>query len=246
MRMLESDWMNGLKLFLHEQRPIARGVAIYADAPWAVSSVNQAQFWRSDFVATYGDGRARESLSVVIANWHAGGVIYGKPAEECAPEQVVHEVWEQIKRGANKPGEAPTLTDDLLLSWAIDPGMHFRNRRWTNGDPLTVPTAGSRPDRPNATVAIPNLMLAGDYLRVDSLVGTMEAANDGRLAANAVLEKAGSRESPATVFPHLRPPEWEPFKRIDEDRWRRGQPNLFDAELSPDRPTALLAETVAG
>ncbi|MEA2172084.1 MAG: hypothetical protein QOF76_5384, partial [Solirubrobacteraceae bacterium] len=26
----------------------------------------------------------------------------------------------------------------------------------------------------------------------------------------------------------VRPPEWEPFKRTDEDRYRRGLPNVFD------------------
>jgi hypothetical protein len=70
-----------------------------------MSSVNQAQFWPSDFAATYGDGRVHDSLSVIISNWHAPGAIYRKPAMDCTPQQVVHEAWEQIKLAVNKAGE---------------------------------------------------------------------------------------------------------------------------------------------
>jgi uncharacterized protein with NAD-binding domain and iron-sulfur cluster len=242
MRRLKTAWMNGIKFFLAKNTPIARGVVLYLDAPWAVTSVNQAQFWASDFASTYGDGRAHDSLSVIVSNWSAPGVIYGKPARECTPKQVVHEVWEQLKRAVNEPGEPPKLTDDLLLSWDIDPGMRVHDHRLVSGDPLTVPTVGSRPDRPDVTTAIPNLLLAGDYLLTDWLVGTMEAANEtGKRAANALLDRAGSSENPSEVVPHSRPPEWEPFKRIDEDRYRRGQPNLFDTEMSSARLNELLS-----
>ena len=61
-------------------------------------------------------------------------------------------------------------------------------------------------------------------------MANMEAANEsGRRAANAILDRAGSHESPALVFPAYRPPEWEPLKRIDEALYKAGQPNLFDS-----------------
>jgi hypothetical protein len=72
----------------------------------------------------------------------------------------------------------------------------------------------------------------------------MECANEtARIAVNAVLERAGSKEAPVTVHPHFRPPELEPLKRIDEDRYRRGQPNLFDRDLALSELHALLAPT---
>ena len=236
MQALETDWMNGVKLFLSANRPIDRGVVVYANAPWALSSVNQAQIWADDFASTYGDGRVHDSLSVVIANWHAPGVIYGKPASECTPRQVVHEVWEQLKRSVNKPGKTPVLTDDLLISWDIDPGMIQRDGKLISDDPLVLPTVGTRPARPGAATAIPNLTLAGDYLSVDSLIATMEGANEaGRLAANAILERAGSRAAPVDVFPHFRPPEWDALKTLDDDRYSNGQPNLFDVDMTLDQ-----------
>jgi uncharacterized protein with NAD-binding domain and iron-sulfur cluster len=244
MRELQTGWMNGIKFFLRDNQPIADGVMVYIDGPWAVTSVNQAQYWQADFAQTYGDGRAHDSLSAIVANWGAPGVIYGKPARECTPNQVVREVWEQIKRAVNKPGQPPKLTDDLVLSWNIDPGMTLHHGHLVSADPLTVPTVSQRLLRPDSRTAIPNLILAGDYLRLDAIVGTMEAASEGgRLAANTVLAKAGSHEMPTTVFPHFRPHEWEPLKQVDEERYRRGESNLFDTDMTLDQLKSLLGET---
>jgi uncharacterized protein with NAD-binding domain and iron-sulfur cluster len=244
MNGLQTDWMNGMKLFLGENRPLDRGVVDYADAPWALSSVNQAQFWTGDFASVYGDGRVKDSLSVVIANWHEPGIVYGKPASECTPTEVVREVWEQIKGAVNKPGQAPKLTDDLLVSWNIDPGMTLRHGHLVSEDPLVLPVVGTRPDRPDARTKIPNLVLAGDYLNTDGLIATMEGANEGgRLAANAVIDQTRSSAAPVEILPHFRPPEWEPFKQIDEQRYKQGQANLFDTNLTLAQLNGLLNTT---
>jgi uncharacterized protein with NAD-binding domain and iron-sulfur cluster len=241
MRRLSTGWMNGMKLFLSENRPIAKGPVGYFDGPWAMGSVNQAQFWDDDFASTYGDGRVKDSLSVIISDWTSPGVLTRKPARDCTPRELIHEVWEQIKRAVNKPDDAPKLTDDMLLSWDIDPGMHLRNGHLVSGDRLNLPTVGERRFRPDVVTAIPNLMLAGDYLLGDWLVGTMEAANEtGRRAANAILERSASREHPIHVVPHDRLPEWAPLQKLDEERYRRGQPNLFDTEMTPAAMQRLL------
>jgi len=73
----------------------------------------------------------------------------------------------------------------------------------------------------------------------------METASyNAPCAVNALLERAGSRESPAAVIEMYRPPEWEPLKCIDEVLHRSGQPNLLDVDLPatdlPPQLTALL------
>ena len=96
-------------------------------------------------------------------------------------------------------------------------------------DPLVLPTVGAWPDRPDTRTAIPNLVLAGDYVRGEWEMANMEIANEsGRRAANAVLEHSGSTEAPAAVHGTYRPPEFQALKRIDEARWKRGQGNLLD------------------
>jgi hypothetical protein len=59
----------------------------------------------------------------------------------------------------------------------------------------------------------------------------MGAANyNGRRAANAVLQASGSHEPLAQAAGRYRPPEWESFKQIDEQRYKQGQPNIFDTD----------------
>jgi uncharacterized protein with NAD-binding domain and iron-sulfur cluster len=124
--------------------------------------------------------------------------------------------------------------------------MLRRNGRLVSEDPLVLPTVGQGPDRPDVTTQIPNLILCGDYLKSDLEVANMETASfNGRRAANAVIERSGSHQSPCRAIPSYRPPEWEPLKRIDEDRYRRGQPNLFDTEMSRSQMAGLLERAVA-
>jgi uncharacterized protein with NAD-binding domain and iron-sulfur cluster len=240
MQRLDTAWMNGLKFFLRARTPITKGLFGCVDSPWAVTGLTQAQFWPVDFAATYGDGQAHDCLSAIISNWSAPGVLYGKPARECSPDEVARETWEQMKRHLDDTGRA-VLTDDLLHSWDIDAGMLRRNGRLVSDDPLAIPTAGQRPDRPDVVTAIPNLVLAGDYLKSEWEVGNMETASfNARRAVNAILERAGSRETPARVIGAYRPPEWEPLKRIDARRYARGQRNLLDIDLTSTQLRALL------
>ena len=147
-----------------------------------------------------------------------------------------------MKRHLNDTGKA-VLRDDMLHSWDIDPGMLVSGGRLVSDDPLVLPAVGQYVDRPDVATKIPNLMLAGDYLKSDWEVANMDAASfNGRRAANAVLAASGSRETPAKAIKTYRPPEWEPFKRIDEIRWSSGQRNIFDRDLTLPQMRAMLRD----
>jgi uncharacterized protein with NAD-binding domain and iron-sulfur cluster len=240
MHHLGVTLMNGIMLYL-KQRSAVVGGAGCADSPWSLTFVPQAQLWPADFASTYGDGTVRDKLSVSIADFNSPGVLYGKSARDCTREEIAREVWEQIKQHVNNPGQAPQLTDEMLHSWDLDPGLKRRRGRMVSEDPLILPTAGTEKYRPAPTTALPNLVLCGDYLNGEWETTNMEAASyNARRAANAIIEAAGSRESAASVIGSYRPPEWEPLKRIDQDRYRRGQANVFDADLSSDQVKQLL------
>jgi uncharacterized protein with NAD-binding domain and iron-sulfur cluster len=237
MNALSTGWMNGVKFFLREKTPIVNGILNCVDAPWLIAGLSQAQFWPLDFAATYGDGSVRDCISVVVSKWTAPGVLYGKPATQCTPDEVANEVWEQIKRHVNNTGKA-VLTDELLHSWDIDNGM-LRIRRHghlLSDDPLVLPAVGERAQRPDVTTKIPNLLLCGDYLHGNWEVANMECASyNARRAVNALLAQAGSNEAVCAAIEIASPPEWEPLKRIDERRYRAGQPNLLDTDVrSPE------------
>src|SRR3989442_1349166 len=51
---------------------------------------------------------------------------------------------------------------------------------------------------------------------------------------------ANTRDRIQDAIEPVQPEEWEPLKRIDEERYRLGQPNLFDVEVVPTEVQGLL------
>jgi uncharacterized protein with NAD-binding domain and iron-sulfur cluster len=232
MNDLFADWMVGIQYFLRREAPLANGHMAYMDAPWALTSINQAQFWEERNIAhDYGDGSVRDILSVDVSDWDTPGVLYGKIAKRCSPREIAAEVWAQIKASVNDSGERK-LRDEDLHSWYIDPGVKWskRGRRNSNATPLLVNTVGSWSKRPQARSTIANMFLAGDYVQTNIDLATMEGANESaRAAVNALLDAAGSKTERARMFQLYRPPEFEEAKREDARRFRAGQPNAFDS-----------------
>jgi uncharacterized protein with NAD-binding domain and iron-sulfur cluster len=227
---LQTDWMVGVQFYLRKPVRIIHGHAIYADSPWALTSIHQAQFWDvRNFPTDYGNGEATDCLSVIISEWDEAGIIYGKTAKECTPEQITQETWAQLKAALNDTGHA-ALRDADLHSWFIDPavtglgGPNLRNR-----EQLLVHPVGTWYHRPSAATSVPNFFLAGDYIRTDVDLATMEGANESASrAVNALLDTDGSTAQRCPIWTLYRPPEMEPLKHVDELRYQSGLPNMFD------------------
>lgn len=231
MDELHTSWMNGLQFFLREPLDIVHGHMTFVDAPWALTALTQAQFWPGRrFTRDYGDGEVVDCLSTVVSDWKTPGLVYGKPARSCRPKQIAREVLTQIQEHVNDNG-APVLTDDMVHSWSLDPAIAWSRARGrnTNAEPLMINTVGSWEQRPEARTRIPNLFLAGEYVRTDMDVACMESANESaRFAVNGLLEEAASRAPRAATYRLYDPPEFEAEKRVDAERYRTGQPNLHD------------------
>ncbi|MEU6379975.1 FAD-dependent oxidoreductase [Streptomyces sp. NPDC046909] len=227
---LRTDWMTGVMFYLRTPTPVVHGHVNCLDSPWSVTAVGQAQFWDGrDFPRDYGDGQARDCLSAIISEWDKPGILYGKTAKECTKDEIVAELWAQLKDGLNDSGKT-TLVDDDRLGWFMDPavtgvgGPDPRNR-----EQLLIHPTGTLYNRPTARTKVPNFFLAGDYVRTDVDLATMEGANESaRLAVNALLDADHSDAERCEVWELFRPPEMEPLKRIDEVRHRLGLPNTFD------------------
>ena len=71
-----------------------------------------------------------------------------------------------------------------------------------NTEPLLVNRAGSRALRPEARSGIPNVFLAGDYLKTETDLACMEGANESaRHAVNGILDATASRERRCPIWP---------------------------------------------
>ncbi|GAA0835918.1 FAD-dependent oxidoreductase [Streptosporangium amethystogenes subsp. fukuiense] len=225
---LETDWMNGVMIYLREPRPIALGHLIYAGSPWALTSISQAQFWKNDFAGTYGDGTVTDCLSLDLSDWNTPGILFGKTAKQCTRPQIVQEVLAQVR--AALPGGAALLPDSLVHSWFVDPAITGEaTSTVANDEPLLINTPSSWSNRPKATTNIPNFYLAADFVRNSINLATMEGANEaGRMAANAILDAAGSSAAKATLYELYLPPEFNALYALDDTRYALGLPNKFD------------------
>ncbi|WP_040715553.1 hydroxysqualene dehydroxylase [Nocardia veterana] len=231
MNGLVVNWMSGIQFYLRRPTEIARGHTAYVDSPWSLTSIAQNQFWSRTKFSDLGDGSVRDCLSVDISDWNTPGILYGKPAIECTHDEIAREVWAQLRR--HLEGRA-ALEDSDLVSWFLDTGVSWdaAQRRNTNADPLLINTAGSWAARPNVHGAIENLFLAGDYVRTNIDLATMEGACEAaRTAVNALLDVAGSAADRCRLFQLYRAPQLEPLRQLDIARYAAGQPNMFDVPM---------------
>jgi uncharacterized protein with NAD-binding domain and iron-sulfur cluster len=224
---LKTAWMSGIQFYLAEDVPLVHGHSLYIDSPWALTSVSQRQFWPGFPLDNYGDGRVCGILSVDISDWETKG-LGGKKAIDCRTrEEIRDEVWEQLKAHLNDQGVA-VLRDDNRVDWFLDPDIILPNPQGVpaNLEPLLINTAGSWDYRPDAKTALPNLFLAGDYVRTSTDLATMEGANESaRRAVNALLDADRSRKRRCKVWPLREPWIFAPLRWYDRWRFRRGLPH---------------------
>ena len=121
--------------------------------------------------------------------------------------------------------------DDVLdgvqvRGWFLDEDITFPNpSSAANAEPLLVNTAGSYADRPDATLRIPNLFLAADYVRTNTDLATMEGANEAaRRATNAILAATRSTAAQCRIWPLEEPAVFKPARLLDRVLWKLHRP----------------------
>lgn len=225
---LRTEWMSGIQFFLADATPIVHGHLALVDAPWALTAIAQQQFWPHTDLAGFGDGRVRDVLSVVVSDWDAPGTYVPRPARACSREEIFAEVWAQLKAHVNG-GTGRPLRDAALVDWCLaDSIEHRADGTVVNHEPLLINTAGSWRYRPEAVTRIPNLFLAADYVRTNTDIATMEAANEAaRRAVNGVLAAAGAGATPCRIWDLQEPAVFKPLRHLDRRRLERGLPHLL-------------------
>ncbi|MEU5878626.1 FAD-dependent oxidoreductase [Spirillospora sp. NPDC047279] len=228
IRSLRTDWMVGLQFFLKKALPLAPGHVNFMESAWALTSISQEQFWKRDF-ATYGDGTVKDCLSTILSDWFTDGNFNGKKAKDCTRGEIATETWKVLKAHLNDTGQQ-VLTDDMLHSWFLDPAMVPNGAGGLdNQTPLFIQHPGSWKVRPESRTAIPNLFLAGDWVRTPINVTTMEGAcQGGRQAVNALLDAAGSTRPRVPVHQLYRTPIFALERAEDKLRYKAGLPNKWD------------------
>jgi uncharacterized protein with NAD-binding domain and iron-sulfur cluster len=226
LRQLEqaTAWMVGIQIFLTEEVDLAHGHTIYIDSPWALTSISQAQFWSGIDLSQYGNGGVKGIISVDISEWEQKG-LNGKTAKECSLQELILEVWNQLKRSLNRGG-IEVLKDEYFYHWFLDPDVQLREGADdTNEEPLLVNLVNTWALRPEAVTRIPNLFLAADYVRTYTDLATMEAANEAaRRAVNGILKASGVAAVPCELWKLHEPEIFAPWRALDLARYQQGLP----------------------
>jgi len=219
------SWMNGIQFYLARDIEIVHGHSIYVDSPWALTSVSQKQFWNDIDLADYGDGSVKGILSVDISDWTQPG-LNGKTAKDCNPQEVMEEVWAQIKKSVNVDG-AVIFEDADRLHWFLDPSIIlFPNPHPDiNLEPLLINKVNTWALRPEVYTKIPNFFIASDFVRTNTDLATMEGANEAaRRAVNAILSDSGSAAPNCKIWPLSEPWVFFWFRFWDRIRLYFGKP----------------------
>jgi hypothetical protein len=151
-----------------------------------------------------------------------------KPAKLCSPEEIKLEVWEQLKAGLNS-ADRLVLQDSNLWGWHLDDDLIYEQTLPPkNTNPLLVHPPGSWHLRPEAATAIPNLVLASDYVRTYTNLASMEGANEAaRRAINIILERDRYGGSLAEVWQLEEPAMFNFAKQVDRILLSRGRKHIF-------------------
>jgi hypothetical protein len=92
-----------------------------------------------------------------------------------------------------------------------------------NAEPLMVNKPSTWQYRPDAGTAIPNMVLAGDYVRTNTNLACMESANESaRRAVNEIIRRAGAREKLCEVWELEEPSIFKPLQAYDAKRFTKG------------------------
>jgi uncharacterized protein with NAD-binding domain and iron-sulfur cluster len=245
---LNVRWMNGIQFYLKEDEPLIRGHMIHIDTEWALTSVSQHQFWTKEFdLSKMGDGKVHGLLSVDISDWNTPGGKIKKPARDCTREEIKTEVLDQLMRSLNIPGEKGVLRKDDIARFFLDPDIERDVDRsqpslYEDAEPLYIDMAGFWHLRPNAYTLIPNFFLASDYVRTNTMLATMEGANEAaRRAVNGILSASESRAPLCKIWPMHEPYMFAIWRWHDNRRYQRGEPWKADFPWYVDAAQWLIA-----
>jgi uncharacterized protein with NAD-binding domain and iron-sulfur cluster len=237
---LTTSWMTGLVYYFSNDATLVNGHVIYADSPWALTSISPLPFWPNVSGSNIGSGNVQSVISTIISNWDKPGTATAKTPKQCTENELIAEVIAQLNQHLqNIPGEQ--LISQAVVDSFLDPAISFDNNGVVSGnsEPLLINTVGSYKRRPPPITQVQNLFLAGDYVRTLTNLATMEGACEaGRLAAMGILLRDGwsAGQRPHT-FPLSESPIFDSLKFIDKTvnfplGWGPPCPSSLDALLA--------------
>jgi uncharacterized protein with NAD-binding domain and iron-sulfur cluster len=223
----EVEWMVGLMFYMRKAPKTGNGHIILPDSAWAITAFLQTDHWAAEHQPQHPECKA--IFSIDISDWNTPGVYTTqKPARFCTKDEVAAEVWAQLQASFNKNDEF-CLDDDDVLGYYIDDAVAYDEKgkpKNENAMPILVNSVNSWHLRPTTQTNIDNLFLAGDYVKTNTDLATMEGANEAaKRAVNAILQREGANKKELCTIHRLQVPlVFRLYRRIDSWYYKRGLP----------------------
>jgi hypothetical protein len=111
-----TDWMAGIQFYLSEEADLGQGHMIFMDSEWALTAIEQVQFWRG-----VGDvpKAVKGIVSVDISAWDKRGRFVNKEAHNCLDHEIAREVWEELKAAVRSERGQHMLHDGMLVGGKV-------------------------------------------------------------------------------------------------------------------------------
>lgn len=199
---------NGLQIFTSREQEVLGGYHLWH--PWRPAVTAYAGRWAPRFnqLADMGvgsvKGKIRDVLSYCLTDWEEPGGFIEKPARDCTPEEIYEEVcWfaaqdKTVVRNFDRADHVE-LTDasGKRTHCLVDDALIYDEtgtRIVANEDSLVHLPPGAYFKLPRAETPVGNFILAGTHCHNEFACGDSQegAAETGRHAANAVLQRAGA------------------------------------------------------
>jgi hypothetical protein len=220
---LGEQWLGAANVFL-------RGPSLpdaFCFGPWQLVAVDYSAAV-PNFSQQYGDGTARQWMSIDLQTWDCPGLLYGKTAKECNKQEFFEEILAHLARV--HPSSWGKLNRNNIIRWDVsrllryDPGQPA-----INDEPLFGAVAGAWRGQPRAVTAIDNLFIGATYARTTGGIDSMDCACEAaRRSVNAILERTQTQSQRAFVDSYDTTGLLKWLWDYDDRRYRKGLPNRFD------------------
>jgi uncharacterized protein with NAD-binding domain and iron-sulfur cluster len=124
-----TDWMAGIQFYLEESFDLVSGHIVCMDSEWALTAIEETQFWKDVDFETTDKKRLSPPLkaviSVDIAAWDRKGHFVKKEAFNCSDDEIASEVWQELKAAINRDGRFRHLRDDMLRGASLQKNVSY-------------------------------------------------------------------------------------------------------------------------
>ncbi|MDM3975562.1 NAD(P)-binding protein [Mycobacterium marseillense] len=220
---LGEQWLGAANVFLKGPRlPNA-----FCLGPWQLVAVDYSAAV-PDFGEQYGDGNAKQWMSIDLQTWDCPGLLYGKTAKECTKEEFFEEILAHLAN--SYPSSWGKLNRDNIIRWDVSRLLRYEpGRPVINDEPLFGAIAGAWSGQPRAVTAVDNLFIGATYARTTGGIDSMDCACEAaRRSVNAILDRTQTNGRRAFVDSYDTAGLLKKLWDYDDRRYRKGLPNRFD------------------